>query len=246
MTVTIPIAFDVRVFQFSLPLRQKSGLLIGLASLLAVRTTLHTLTHRRSHISGLSTRPHCSFFLRNSWTSAATMGDDDQLGCFPKSSGPPGAPPYNWQTYVGRRVTAEVNAALDERSRREEQFSRDLPPFPPVPPSVSLPVWALPPGSEGTDRPQLPRIMGTGSGSADRPGLLYPPAVLPPPPALLTLPATSSSLTIHDRDLANSLVRQGMENLLSSGTGSSTEPSMYRKRRGRSRSPVLRRVPHRA
>ena len=71
------------------------------------------------------------------------------------------------------------------------------------------------------------------------------PAVLPPPPALLTLSAGSSSLTIHDRDLANSLVRQGMENLLGSGTGSSAEPSMYSERRGRSRSPVLRGVPHR-
>ena len=87
---------------------------------------MHALTHRHLHVSGLSTRPHCRVFLRNWWTSAATMRDDDQLGCFPKSSGPPGPPSDNWQTYVRRRVTAEVNAMLDERSRREEQFSRDL------------------------------------------------------------------------------------------------------------------------
>ena len=108
---------------------KKSVRLTGLAFLVEVRAIVHTLTQRPLHVSGLSTRPHCSFFLRNSWTSAATMGDDDQLGCFPRSSGPPGPPPDNWQTYVRRRVTAEVNAALDERSRREEQFSRDLPPF---------------------------------------------------------------------------------------------------------------------
>ena len=170
------------------------------------------------------------------------MGDDKQLDCFPKISGPPGAPPDNWQTYVRRRVTAEVNAALDERSRREEQSSRNLPPFPPVPPSVSLPAWALEPGS---DRPPLPRTMGPGSGSTDRPMLAHPPVALPPPPALLTLSAGSSYLTIHDRELANSLVRQGMENLLGRAPGSSGEPSMYREHRERSRSPVLRRVPRR-
>ena len=64
------------------------------------------------------------------------MGDDDQLGCFPKSSGRSGPPPDNLQSYIRRRMPAEMTAAFDERSRPEERSSPDLPPFPPVPQGI--------------------------------------------------------------------------------------------------------------
>ena len=150
----------------------------------------------------------------------------DSRGVFPKFQALRDRAPENSQTYIRRRVTAQMTAALDERSRREEQSSVNFPPFPPVPPSVGLPAWVLGPGSESTDRPLLPHSLGAGSGSTDRPPHSNPSMVLPPPPALLTLSAGSSSLTIHDRELANSLVRQGMENLLGSAPGSSDEPPM--------------------
>ena len=152
------------------------------------------------------------------------MGDEGQLGCFPKSSGPPGRPPENLQAYIRRRVTAEVTAAIDERSRREEQSSVNY--FPPFPPGARFGKRADRRCHAFWGPVQEARTGQTAS------------MVLPPPQALLTLSAGSSSLMIHDRELANSLVRQGKENFF---LARQTD-LRCRERRGRSPSPVLRRV----